>query len=77
MVEGRKRERKRRIYEILEATDPEDAVGRRANFFIMGLILLNVAAVVLESKASIEATYASLFDAFGLSKTPFSQAEQD
>jgi voltage-gated potassium channel len=56
---------KRRAYEILEATDPEDALGRWANFFIMALILLNVAAVVLESEASIDARYGSLFDAFG------------
>jgi voltage-gated potassium channel len=57
---------KRRAYEILEATDPEDALGRRANFFIMALILLNVAAVVLESEASIDARYGHLFYAFGL-----------
>ncbi len=57
---------KRRAYEILEATDPEDALGRRTNFFIMALILLNVAAVVLESEASIDARYGHLFDAFGL-----------
>lgn len=57
---------KRRAYEILEATDPGDAVGRLVNFFIMALILLNVAAVVLESEASIDARYGPLFDAFGL-----------
>ena len=62
----RKTELKRRIYEILEATDPEDALGRRVNFFIMALILLNVAAVVLESEEAIGARYGSLFDAFGL-----------
>jgi voltage-gated potassium channel len=57
---------KRRAYEILEATDPEDALGRWVNFFIMALILLNVAAVVLESEKSIDAKYGPLFDAFGL-----------
>ncbi|HII06960.1 MAG TPA: ion transporter [Methanotrichaceae archaeon] len=56
---------KRRIYEILEATDPEDALGRRVNLFIMVLILLNVAAVVLESEEAINARYGPLFDAFG------------
>jgi voltage-gated potassium channel len=57
---------KRRIYEILEATDPEDALGRLVNFFIMALIVLNVAAVVLESEASIAGRYGPLFDAFGI-----------
>jgi voltage-gated potassium channel len=56
---------KRRIYEILEATDPGDATGRLVNFFIMALILLNVAAVVLESEEAIDARYGPLFDAFG------------
>jgi voltage-gated potassium channel len=56
---------KRRIYEILEATDPGDAAGRLVNFFIMALILLNVAAVVLESEEAIDARYGPLFDAFG------------
>jgi voltage-gated potassium channel len=57
---------KRRIYEILEATDPEDALGRLVNFFIMALIVLNVAAVVLESEALIAGRYGPLFDAFGI-----------
>jgi len=56
---------KRRIYEILEATDPGDAAGRLVNFVIMALILLNVAAVVLESEEAIDARYGPLFDAFG------------
>jgi len=63
--EGMVQRCKRRIYEILEATDPGDAAGRLVNFFIMALILLNVAAVVLESEEAIDARYGPLFDAFG------------
>jgi len=63
--EGMAQRYKRRIYEILEATDPENAAGRLVNFFIMALILLNVAAVVLESEEAINARYGPLFDSFG------------
>ncbi|MDD1750506.1 MAG: ion transporter, partial [Methanothrix sp.] len=52
---------KARIYGILE---PGDEDSRYFDPFIMGLILLNVAAVVLETVQSIYTPYAPLFHAF-------------
>lgn len=52
---------KARIYGILE---PGDEDSRYFDPFIMGLILLNVAAVVLETVDSIYSAYAPLFHAF-------------
>ena len=42
-----------RVYEILEATDPEDRTGKAVNLFMLFLVVLNVAAVVLETVESI------------------------
>ena len=52
---------KARIFGILE---PGEEDSKYFDPFIMGLILLNVAAVVLETVDSIYAAYAPLFDAF-------------
>ncbi len=52
---------KARIFGILA---PGDEDSKYFDFFIMGLILLNVAAVVLETVQSIYTPYASLFHAF-------------
>ncbi len=52
---------KARIFGILE---PGDEDSKYFDPFIMGLILLNVAAVVLETVDSIYSAYAPLFDAF-------------
>ncbi|MCU0637893.1 MAG: ion transporter [Methanothrix sp.] len=52
---------KTRIYGILE---PGDEDSKYFDPFIMGLIVLNVAAVVLETVESIYTPYASLFYAF-------------
>ena len=54
---------KARIFGILE---PGDEDSKYFDPFIMGLILLNVAAVVLETVDSIYSAYAPLFDAFDL-----------
>jgi voltage-gated potassium channel len=52
---------KARIYGILE---PGDDDSKYFDPFIMGLIVLNVTAVVLETVESIHKPYASLFSAF-------------
>jgi len=52
---------KARIYGMLE---PGDGDSKCFFYFIMGLILLNVAAVVLETVDSIYSTYDRLFQAF-------------
>lgn len=52
---------KTRIYGILE---PGDDDSKYFDPFIMGLIVLNVAAAVLETVESIHKPYASLFSAF-------------
>ncbi|MHB8117667.1 MAG: ion transporter [Methanothrix sp.] len=56
-----KQDLKTRIFGILE---PGDEDSKYFDPFIMGLILLNVAAVVLETVDSIYSAYAPLFDAF-------------
>ena len=55
---------KRRVYEIFDAR-PEDAGFERAvNFALLALIVANVAAVILETVASIRAAYGRFFDTF-------------
>jgi voltage-gated potassium channel len=55
---------KLRVYEILEATDPEDRMGEALNFFMLVLVVLNVAAVVLETVESIYQVHKALFHYF-------------
>lgn len=52
---------KLRIYEILEATEPEDKLAERVNIFLLALVVLNVAAVVLETVESIYRAHRDLF----------------
>lgn len=52
---------RRRIYQILELTDPEDKTSRLVSFAIVGLIIVNVLAIVLESIPSFYSTYGSFF----------------
>lgn len=40
---------KKRIYEILEVTDPEDRASKIFESFILSLIALNVAALITET----------------------------
>jgi hypothetical protein len=40
---------KLRIYEILEATDPDDKLAEFVNISLLALVVLNVVAVVLET----------------------------
>ena len=53
-----------RVYEILEATDPEDRTGKAVNLFMLVLVVLNVAAVVLETVESIYLSHKVLFHYF-------------
>jgi voltage-gated potassium channel len=55
---------KLRVYEILEATDPEDRTGEAVNLFMLVLVVLNVAAVVLETVESIYLVHKDLFHYF-------------
>jgi voltage-gated potassium channel len=55
---------KLRVYEVLEATDPEDRTGEAMNLFMLVLVVLNVAAVVLETVDSIYLIHKDLFHYF-------------
>jgi len=44
---------KLRVYEILEATEADDRIAEAVNIFLLVLVVLNVAAVVLETVDSI------------------------
>ena len=50
-----------RIYQILELTDPEDKTSRFVSFAIVGLIIINVLAIVLESIPSFYSAYGEVF----------------
>ena len=50
-----------RIYQILEFTDPEDRTSRFISFGIVGLIIVNVLAIVLESIPSLYEAYEITF----------------
>ncbi len=52
---------RKRIYEILERGAVSDRTDEAVHAFLIGLILINVAAVILESVPAWEAAYASLF----------------
>ena len=55
---------KERVYEILEATDPEDRVAKAVNLAMLILVVSNVAAVVLETVDSLYLAYRDLFHYF-------------
>jgi len=55
---------KERVYEILEATDPDDRVAEAANLIMLLLVVSNVAAVILETVESIYLVYKDLFHYF-------------
>ena len=50
-----------RIYQILEFTDPNDRTSRFVSFGIVGLIIVNVLAIVLESIPSLYEAYEITF----------------
>ena len=55
---------KTRIYEILESDNPDDKTAEAVNLFMLVLVVLNVAAVVLETVESIYAAHRTLFHLF-------------
>lgn len=55
---------KRRTYQIIERVDENDREGYAFDLFIMALIVLNVAAVLLESVESVAAPLRDFFYAF-------------
>lgn len=55
---------KTRIYEILEIAAEEDAISRVFDIFLMGLIALNVLAVILETVESLATAYGHIFEVF-------------
>jgi voltage-gated potassium channel len=57
---------KRRAYEILETPEQETPIDKYFNYFIIGMVLLNIAAVILETEASLFDKYGYLFYAFDI-----------
>ena len=55
---------RKRIHEILEVANPGDRVSRLVDLSILGLILLNVTAVVLESVPAYETRFGTAFTQF-------------
>jgi voltage-gated potassium channel len=53
---------KLRVYEILEATEPDDRQAELVNLLILALVILNVTAVVLETVEGIYAANKALFN---------------
>lgn len=53
-----------RAHELLEDPSDADALERGLNWFLVGLIFLNVLAVVLETVESVNHLYARAFDLF-------------
>lgn len=64
---------RRRTHEVLEVAKPGDGLSRTIDGMIMALVLMNVAAVILESVGPIEARYRDIFAGFErISVTAFS-----
>lgn len=55
---------KRRVYNILELSDPEERTTETINIFLLALVVLNVIAVILESVESIDRAYRDVFQFF-------------
>jgi voltage-gated potassium channel len=55
---------KKRIFEILEVAKPGDIPSRTFDIFIMGLISVNVIAVILETVKSLSIQYGIFFRNF-------------
>lgn len=55
-----------RLYEILEISAVDDRVSQLVDRFMVGLIVANVVAVILETIPSVAANYGPLFHAFEL-----------
>jgi voltage-gated potassium channel len=57
---------KQRVHQILEAAPPGDVASRAVNLSIMALIILNVAAVILDTVEILHSRYDTLFRGFEL-----------
>ncbi len=57
---------RKRIYDVIESSDPEDRQSRWFDYFMIVLIVTNVIAVVLETVESLSVAYKTFFDAFEL-----------
>ena len=57
---------KKRIWEILETHEPDDRVSKYFDFFVILLVILNVAAFILETEKDIYNEYNQFFDIFEL-----------
>ena len=55
---------KKRVYEILEVSTPDDLSSRTFDIFIMTLIILNVIATILETVKSLSFQYILFFRTF-------------
>ncbi|MFT6872290.1 MAG: voltage-gated potassium channel [Roseivirga sp.] len=55
---------KQKILRTLDKADEKDILSKRFDQFIMGLILLNVTAVIVETVDSIQSEYALVFEYF-------------
>ncbi len=66
---------RRRVWEIVEPNQGQDLHSHLFDTLIIGLILLNVAAVILESVASIQAEYGEALRTFELISVAIFSAE--
>ena len=55
---------KRRVYDILELSDPEERATEIINVFLLALVVLNVITVILESVESIDRAHRNIFQPF-------------
>ena len=55
-----------RIYNIVEATQPDDWRGQWFDYFIVALIITNVIAVILETVEGLHVAYSAFFTGFEL-----------
>lgn len=55
---------RQRLWEIVEVARPGDQASRVFDSVILSLIVLNVAAVIVESMGSMQARFGAFFDAF-------------
>lgn len=57
---------KQRIYELLETASDNDPVSKGFDIFLIGLIAVNITAVILETVESLAQPYASVFETLEL-----------
>ena len=55
-----------RVHDVLEVSENDDLFSRIIDFGLIGLITLNVLAIIIESIDAVAATYQPLFEMFEL-----------